>query len=271
MHGQKGPPWTTNEKRKTMRAFFAFAAAVAALAVPAAYAGLSVQMTCALLTGSAAYYIWARRDYSRDQADLADSCPETVRQLTASAAGKCGVAAPPVAYEWDVNRNLNAFADTGALRDFIQVDDEVKRMPEAQAEAVIAHEIGHLKSRTRWVAVAAIFIGSTTFQFPVSLAAYGALLWAHRWVDLLILIVVVQTILSVVMTVTMQAARRSAERSADEFARKAGFGPDLAAVLDREAGLFGDTQTFGSKSSRPVPNWLRTHPPKKERVSALLK
>jgi hypothetical protein len=251
-----------------MKAILAFVTAVAALVVPAAYAGLSVQMTCALLTASAAYYVWARREFSRNQAEIASSCPDTVKQLTVSAATKCGVTTPPVGYKWDADSDLNASADVGAFRGFIKVDDEVKRLPEAQAEAVIAHEIGHLESRTRWVTVAAVFIGSKLFRLPVGLASYVALLWAHRWVDLLVLLFVIDLVLTVVMTLTLQAARRAGERSADEFAREAGFGPDLAAVLDSE---FGDSPTPISRSSRLASKWLLTHPPIKERVIALLK
>jgi hypothetical protein len=98
VHGQKGPNWTITEKRRNiMKAILVFIAAVAGSAASSAvYAGLSVQMTCALLTGSCAFYIWARRLATRTEAVR----PDAVRQLTASVATEANVAAPPEAYWW---------------------------------------------------------------------------------------------------------------------------------------------------------------------------
>lgn len=154
-------------------------------------------------------------------------------------ASRMGAVPVPVSYRPDTNSSLEAMYLPGA--DVIVVDDEVARLDPVERHAVLAHELAHRNHAAFIVAR-----GVTTVAAKAMLVALA--FWGHGFWGTLGLLGVYQLAVTAISVVGL-ALQRACEHDADRAARRAGFGPALAAVLHRHFSVSAESW-----------RWLRTHP-----------
>jgi len=189
---------------------------------------------------------------------------------------RAGLPRPPALYYIPSNL-INAFSAGRQEDAVIAVSDGLlKVLNERELVAVLAHEVGHIRSNDTWVmGVADLFSRLTSvlslFGQLLLLINLPLLLFSDVHINwLAILLLVAAPTLSALAQLGLSRTR---EYDADLNAVRLTGDPDALAralvKIDRYSGAFLEQILFPGRGL-PEPSWLRTHPSTEERVARIM-